>query len=115
MNDRESLNPEKYILVITTTNSPKEAENLAEVLVKQKIAACVSISSPVLSVYRWKDNLEREQEFMLFIKTVAERYRQVETLIQQHHSYDLPEIMAVPAADIEKTYGEWIYNSTRIS
>lgn len=112
MNNREKRNPDKHILVITTTNSPREAENLAEVLVEKKVAACVSISSPVVSIYRWQKKLERESEFMLLIKTVSERYSQVESLIRQHHSYDVPEIMAVPIEKIEKNYGEWIDNNT---
>lgn len=103
-----SHNEEEFILIVTTTNKPDEAEKLAGLLVKEKKAACVSISSPVKSVYRWQGNVEIEAEIMLFIKTLKANYQQVERLIRENHGYDVPEIIALPIVRGEEQYLSWL-------
>jgi len=105
-------NKEEYTLIISTINSLEEAEKLAEMLVKEKTAACVSVSSPVLSIYRWKDNVETEKEVMLFIKTTRENFPKVERLILENHSYEVPEIIAIPILYGEKRYLTWLSANT---
>ncbi|MCK4943912.1 MAG: divalent-cation tolerance protein CutA [Candidatus Aminicenantes bacterium] len=114
MSNREnpSSNPNEFILVITTTNSLKEAKKIAKLLVKRNCAACVSISSPVLSVYKWRDKIENEDEFMLIIKTIGSSYSTVESLIRDQHSYELPEIIAVPLSEIEDSYSRWVLQNS---
>ena len=104
--------PDEFILVITTTNSLKEAKTLADLIVKRSLAACVSISSPVLSVYKWQDKIEHEDEFMLFVKTIQSSYSPLEVLIREHHSYDVPEIIALPLSEIEDSYSRWILQNS---
>ena len=74
----ESNEKKEFILIVSTVNNPAEAKKLAGLLVEEKAAACVSVSSPVTSVYRWKSNVETEEEIMLFIKTVKNNYEKVE-------------------------------------
>lgn len=117
MNDRVSSstpenNKQEFILIISTTNNPAEANKLAGLLVEEKAAACVSISSRVTSVYRWKSNVEREEEIMLFIKTVKDNYKKVETLIVENHSYEVPEIISLPLTGGEEKYLQWIVDNT---
>ena len=110
----EKTHPTEFIIVITTTNNAEEAEKLAGLLVGQKAAACVSISSAITSLYRWKNNVEKEQEFMLLIKTVKGNYQAVERLIRQNHSYEVPEIIALPVISGEEKYLHWLAENTKI-
>ncbi len=97
-----------YRLVITTCPSMEEAENLAEKILKAKLAACINIVPGVLSLYEWQGKLEREQEYMLLIKSRAEGFPELEKLVQASHSYELPELIAVPIDKGSKAYLNWI-------
>jgi len=110
MKPREILNHKQsdFIVILTTTNELKEAKKIAEFLVNKRAAACVSISSQVLSIYQWKGKVEIEEEFMLFIKTIRDNYSLVESIIQELHSYEVPEIVAFPIEFAEKEYSLWL-------
>ena len=95
-------------LVITTCPSMEEAEQLAEKLLAARLAACVNIVPSVVSLYEWQGKMEREQEFMLFIKTRAEGFPELEKLVRASHSYELPELIAVPIDEGSKAYLNWI-------
>lgn len=107
-----SVNSSDLIFVLTTTDDIDEARKLAEQLVDEKLAACVSISPPVLSIYRWGDKIEKEDEFMLLIKTVKTNYQRIEGFIKKNHSYDVPEILCFPVQGAEKDYGNWLRENT---
>lgn len=96
------------LLVITTVPDAQAAERLAGELVLGGHAACVNISAPVTSVYQWKNQLERDTEVMLTIKTTAERYPLLESAIVEGHPYELPEIIAVPITRGLTEYLAWI-------
>ena len=106
-------NKQEFVLIISTTNNPDEAEKLAGLLVGERVAACVSISSPVTSIYRWQNNVEREQEIMLLIKTVKDKYEDVKKLILKNHSYEVPEIIMLPIIRGEEKYLQWIIDNTK--
>jgi periplasmic divalent cation tolerance protein len=116
MKPREKINHKNsdFILVITTTSELAEAKKIAEFLVNKKAAACVSISSKVLSIYKWKGKAEMEEEFMLFIKTIRDNYSLVESIIQEIHSYEVPEIMAIPIEFAEKDYSLWLKQNSML-
>lgn len=97
-----------YRLVITTCPSLAEAEGLAEKLLASRLAACVNIVPGVLSLYEWQGKLEREQEFLLLIKSRAEGFPELEKLVQASHSYELPELIAVPIEEGSAAYLNWI-------
>ena len=84
-----------WIVYVTVPNR-KEAERLSLVLVKEKLAACVSIVPGLSSRYRWKGRIEQAKEILLIIKTTARRYPALEKRIRSIHSYAVPEILATP-------------------
>ena len=100
------------IVVLVTSGSAKEARKIARAVVEQRLAACVNIvTSPVQSVYRWKGRVESAKEFLLIIKTTQSRFAKLEAAVERHHSYDVPEIIALPIARGAATYLNWISDS----
>lgn len=97
-----------YRLVITNCPSMGEAEALAQKLLAAQLAACVNIVPGVLSLYEWQGALQREQEFLLLIKSRSERFAEIEQLVRANHSYELPELIAVPIEQGLAPYLEWI-------
>lgn len=96
------------IQVLTTTDSPAVAEHIARTLVEQRLAACVQVSGPVTSVYRWQGQVECAEEWICTIKTTADRCRDVETQIRTLHPYEEPEILQVPILGGSATYLAWL-------
>ena len=98
------------LIVITTTPNASEAESLAEMIVSQKLAACVQILPSITSVYVWEGQMRREPEHLLLIKTLAEKYDELCDFIMANHSYDVPEIVAIDAEKVSEGYLAWITN-----
>lgn len=99
------------LLVLTTVSTATEADTLAEKIVTQKLAACVQILPPMTSVYVWEGKLQKESEHLLLIKTLEEKYDELETLIIAKHSYDTPEIVAIKSENVSERYLNWISSS----
>ncbi|MEN8170743.1 MAG: divalent-cation tolerance protein CutA [Pseudomonadota bacterium] len=97
-----------YRLVITTCPSMAEAEALAEKLLTARLAACVNIVPGIQSLYEWQGKLQRDQEFLLLIKSRSEGFPELEKLVQSSHSYELPELIAVPIEEGLAPYLNWI-------
>jgi periplasmic divalent cation tolerance protein len=100
--------------VIVLTNMPDRdsALALAEKLVEQKLAACVNVLAPCTSIYRWQGAIETAQEVPVMIKTTAGRYAELEQAIQSAHSYELPEIVALPLSGGLSRYLSWVESET---
>ncbi|MBS0336947.1 MAG: divalent-cation tolerance protein CutA [Proteobacteria bacterium] len=101
------------LLVITNLPDRATAEKLADALIGQRAAACVNILAPCRSVYRWKDEVQHDEEHPVLIKTTAERYPALEAAIRANHPYELPEIIAVPVERGLPEYLEWVAQETR--
>lgn len=101
------------LLVFTSLPDRASAEKLADALVGQRLAACVTILAPGLSVYRWKGEVQRDEECPVLIKTSAERYPALEAAIRANHPYELPEIIAVPVERGLPDYLGWVAQETR--
>ena len=102
------------ILVLVACGSRKEARKIARALVGQRLAACVSeIGVPVASTYRWKGKVESAKEFLLLIKTNKRRFTAVRDTVRKLHSYEVPEIIALPIAAGSRTYLDWIAVSVK--
>jgi periplasmic divalent cation tolerance protein len=102
------------IVVLVTCGSAKEARKIARALVEQRVAACVNIlQAPVLSIYRWKRKAESAKEVLLVIKTTRRRFAALQRAVRSLHSYDVPEIIALPIADGAHGYLTWIADSVR--
>lgn len=96
------------ILVQCTIDTPQQATELAEILVDAQACACVNIVPGLQSIYRWQGQIEHDSETLLLIKTTQAGYAQLEALIQQHHPYDVPEIIALPISHGSKDYLTWL-------
>jgi periplasmic divalent cation tolerance protein len=104
--------PEDYRLILNTCPDSDTAERLALLMVENKLAACVNIVSGITSIYRWQADIQKDQEFLLLIKTKERYYSALETLIREHHPYELPEIISVPIEKGLAEYLAWIDQNT---
>lgn len=102
------------LLVLTTLPDAASAGRIAEMLVGERLAACVNILPPARSVYRWQGVLEQAEETPLLIKTTAARYPALESRLRQEHPYELPEILAVPIAHGLPAYLGWVDAETLV-
>ena len=98
----------EFIQISTTIDTEQGAQAIAAALVERRLAACVQVSGPVRSVYRWQGVVERADEWLCTVKTRAALFPQVEAAIRQLHSYQCPEIIAVPIVDGAAAYFKWL-------
>ena len=104
------------IVVLVTCGSAKDARRIARAVVQQRMAACANIvATPVQSVYRWKGRVESAKEFLLIIKTTQARFAKLKAEVKRLHSYDVPEIIALPIAHGAANYLTWISESVKPS
>jgi len=101
------------VVVWTTAASLPEARRISSIVLNQKLAACVSISSPIESHYVWKGKREKSREYLLLIKTRRTLFFQLEKAIRKVHSYECPEIIALPVSAGSKKYLTWIEKSVK--
>jgi len=102
------------IVVLVTCASSAQAREIARVLVERRLAACASVlEAPVRSVYRWKGRVESARESLLVLKTSRKRFAAVERAVRRLHTYDVPEIIALPIAAGARDYLAWISESVR--
>jgi len=96
------------IVVMMTAGSQEEAARLAEMLVGAHLAACVQIMPQMESVYRWQGAVHRAPEFLLLAKTTAACFDELEREVRSLHTYDTPEIVALPVTHVSAPYFEWL-------
>jgi len=101
-----------YAVILTTAADQTQAQELAALLVEQRLAACVQML-PIYSCYRWKGQVMNDEEILLLIKTRADLYEEVEAFIKEHHSYEVPEIIQLPVQQGSKPYLNWIITNTK--
>ena len=104
--------PHKLRVILVTTASEEQAVSLARALVSERLAACVNIVGPVRSIYRWRDAVEDEREYLLVIKTRATLYMKVETRVREMHTYEVPEVLSLHADRGSPPYIQWLLDST---
>ena len=104
----------KAIIVFITTGSTDEAKKIGTLLVEECLAACCTIIQPVESVFKWKDAIHVEQETLIICKTRDELFNALEKRVKQLHSYEVPEIIAIPVTQGAKSYLDWIVKETRM-
>jgi len=97
----------RYGVVLVTASSRIEAEAIATSLVQSQLAACVSLL-PIHSIYPWQGELHQEQEWQLLIKTDLTQFDTLEAKIRELHSYEVPEIIALPIVSGSQPYLQWI-------
>jgi periplasmic divalent cation tolerance protein len=95
-------------IVLTTVGVIEKAEELAHALVERRLAACVNIIGPVRSVYRWKGAIEHEQEYLLIVKTTAERATELAAVFAELHPYEMPERVELALEGGAASYLDWL-------
>lgn len=103
----------EFIQVFTTTDKKEEAEKITKVLVEKRLAACVQIIGPIESTYWWNGNIETAKEWLILIKSEKRLYKEIERVIKENHSYQVPEILAVPVTAGNPDYLRWLKNELR--
>ncbi len=101
------------VVALTTVATEADAERIARSLVEKGLAACVNVVPGVVSFYRWKGALERDQELLLVIKTRGERFEALRAALLAEHPYELPELIALPIAAGHEPYLDWLTAGTR--
>ena len=96
------------LVVLITAGSQEEAERIAQSLVAEMLAACVNVVPGVTSIYRWEGEVQRDQEWLLVAKSRRDVLDRLVERVQEIHSYDVPEIIALPLAGGSEPYLRWL-------
>lgn len=100
------------VVVLVTTASYEEAEKIGRIIVESRLAACANVLNGMRSIFRWDNKINVENECLMIIKTTLQRYSELEAVIRQHHSYSVPEIIALPVVAGSVPYLNWIRSET---
>jgi periplasmic divalent cation tolerance protein len=103
----------QLLVVLSTFPDGAAARAAAAALINEQLAACVNILPGIESVYRWQGKVETGGEALAVIKTTSECYPQMAKRLQELHPYDVPEIVALPAASVADSYLAWVTENTR--
>jgi periplasmic divalent cation tolerance protein len=96
------------VVVLSTCGTEEEAEKIARELVEARVAACVSIFPGVRSIYRWQGAIESATEWLLLIKSSRELFGQLRATLEKIHSYEVPEVLALPIVEAAPNYLNWL-------
>ncbi len=96
------------LVVLVTASSKKEAKTIGAAVVEERLAACATVIGLVDSIYRWKGEVQCGREALMLVKTTARRYPQLEARIRALHSYEVPEIIALPVVAGIRPYLKWL-------
>lgn len=99
------------VVIMVTASSRRECRKIARRLIEDKLAACVNITQPIQSVYRWEGKIDEGKEFLMFIKTKRDLFQQIRSEIALIHSYHTPEIICLPIIDGSPNYLQWVADS----
>lgn len=111
MNAPEAI---QIVTLLTTTTSKEEASRIARVLVSERLAACANIIPGISSVYRWNEEVQEEKEAMLVIKTTVAQVDALEARVVELHSYDVPELLAIPVVRGHQPYITWVDSEVEV-
>ncbi|MEM2975047.1 MAG: divalent-cation tolerance protein CutA [Candidatus Bathyarchaeia archaeon] len=101
----------KPIIAVTTTANNEEATKIVQILLQEKLIACANIFGPISSHFWWKGKLEQAEEFIVFMKTDEDLFEKLSERIKALHSYEVPEVLAIPATKGFQPYLEWLKSS----
>jgi periplasmic divalent cation tolerance protein len=100
-----------HMVVLSTVGTAEDAERIARALVEQRLAACVNVVPGLVSIYRWKGKVERDDERLLVIKTRRERFAALREALAALHPYEVPEILALAVEEGSSAYLGWLDES----
>ena len=98
----------EFIQVVTTTETKEQAQRIAKAVVEKRLAACAQIVGPISSTYWWKGKIETTEEWMCVMKSRSGLFEELEEAIRENHSYEVPEIVALPIAAGSESYLRWL-------
>jgi periplasmic divalent cation tolerance protein len=102
----------EYVQVHTTADSRELADKIARSAVESRLAACGQVVGPIASTYRWQGFIEQAAEWLVLLKTTADRFDALAAHIKGEHTYDTPEVLAVPVLAGDDDYLRWISSET---
>ena len=105
----------EFVLIFVTTSSVAEAELISQTLVEKKLIACCNIVNPISSIFHWNGNINRETEILMILKTVKNHFDQIVREVKKLHSYETPEIIAIPIIAGSEDFLNWIKTETKFS
>jgi periplasmic divalent cation tolerance protein len=97
-----------FIMVYVTCASKAEAEKIAKTLLSERLIACANITGPVTSHFHWKEKIDVAEEFLMIMKSRVDLFAALEGLVRALHSYEVPEILAVPIVEGSEAYFDWM-------
>ena len=98
----------KYIIGLVTTANKQEAENIVQQLLKERFIACANIVGPVSSFFRWSNEIEKAEEYLVLMKSRENIFEKLTKKVKKLHSYEVPEIVALPIVEGSKAYLGWL-------
>ncbi|MEE8449703.1 MAG: divalent-cation tolerance protein CutA [Thermodesulfobacteriota bacterium] len=98
----------EFLVVLTTAGTKEEAERIGKTLVKESLAACINVIFPLTSIFSWEGRIEQAEEALLLMKTKRTLYEKLETRLKQLHSYQTPEVIALPVIFGSPEYLKWV-------
>ena len=100
----------KYIIVQTHTNKKQVCKNISRSLIEKRMAACVNIYPAVLSIYRYNSEVVEDNEYLIHVKTIADKFNEIRKIIERLHNYETPEIISLEILECDEKYLKWIQN-----
>ena len=97
-----------YIVILVTAKDKQEAEKITQLLLKERLIACGNIVSPVTSLFHWSGEIEKAEECLIVMKSRMDLFSQVAERVKGLHSYEVPEVLALPIVDASKAYLDWM-------
>ena len=97
-----------YIVVIMTTSNREEAAKIVRSLLKERLIACANIVGPVSSLFWWEEKIDEASEFLVFMKTHKNLFQKLSEMVREIHSYEVPEILALPIIKGSPPYLNWL-------
>ena len=97
-----------YIVIFVTAKDRQEAEKITQALLDERLIACGNIVNPVTSFFHWVGKIEKAEECLIVMKSRADLFSQVAERVKRLHSYEVPEVLALPIVDASKAYLDWM-------
>ena len=104
-----------HIIVLVTAPNKEEAEKIAHSLLNERLIACANIIGPVHSLFWWQGKIDKAQEHLILMKTRKDLFSKLSEKVKSLHSYQVPEIIAIPIVEGFKPYMEWLESSLKIN
>ena len=106
------MSPPEFVVVLVTTSSAEEGARLGRALVEERLAACANVIGPIRSIYRWEGAVEEADEHLVVLKARGADVSALETRVRALHSYDVPEVLALPVTAGSAPYLAWLAGAT---